>query len=114
MRMRLLEEILYTLLSNVYPISGYLIVGSLFLVLAGLLYTFSELQLNLWHRMWLPIDVVHQQIPPATDTVRDGVVGCLLGVPARILQWVSFFLGLDLILLQGRATLWLGETIGII
>lgn len=106
-----LSEILYELLNNIYPISGYLIVGLVLLVLSGLLYTFSELQLNLWQAMWRPTNVVHQQVPAATDQVRDGIRGCILGVTARILQWVCFIMGLDFIVFQARNTQWLIETL---
>lgn len=109
-----LFDLLQTLLSQIYPISGYVIVGILLLILSGVLGLFATLQLNLWNAMWLPVNVVHQQVAPATQQVAEGVVGCLLGVPARILQWVCFLSGLDLILFQGRITLWLAETIGLI
>lgn len=109
--MRLLEQ-LDILLRRIYPISGYVIVGVLLLVLSGGLGLYSTGQLNLWHAIWRPVDVVHQQVPSAADRVREGVTGCVLGVMARILQWFCFVLGLDLILFQGSVSLLLVERIG--
>lgn len=80
--------------------------------LSGLLSNFSTEQLGRWTRMWQPVQVVHQEVPAATERVAQGITGCLLGVPARILQWICLVVGFDLILLQGSISMWVGETIG--
>lgn len=104
-----LLELLETLLKRIYPISGYVIVGALLLVVSGGLSYYSTAKLNLWKAIWQPVDVVHQQVPSAAERVQEGVVGCLLGVPARILQWICFYFGLDLLLFQGRISLLVAE-----
>lgn len=107
-------DLLESLLEQIYPISGYAIGGGGLLILSGFLSYYSTEKLILWHRMWQPENVVHQPVPPAIERVRDGVVGCLLGLSARILQWICFFVGLDFLLLQARVSQLLAEIIGLI
>ncbi len=88
----------------------YIAAGMICLVVAAFLRNNALDQMGRWSGMWLPVQPTLTAKPSPIEGVRQGCVGCVVGIPARILQWIFVFVGLDLVLFQGRVSQWMWST----
>lgn len=89
----------------------YIAGGMICIVVAAFLRNSALDQIGRWSGMWLPVPPTLTARPSPVEGVRQGCVGCVVGIPARILEWTFFFVGLDLVLFQGRISRWVWGTV---
>lgn len=106
-----METITFALSSFVTTNWEFIAGGIVCIIVAAFLRNSALDQIGRWSRMWLPVQPTLTARPSPVEGVRQGCVGCFVGIPARILEWTFFFVGLDLVLFQGRISRWVWGTV---